>query len=104
MDGNHAEIVDALRRMGCSVQSLAPVGKGCPDLLVGYSGRNVLLEVKAQKGQPTSDQMTWGARWSGQLGIVRTIEEAMRCVEYACRPERRTLIVGEPKIRPLSAW
>ena len=83
VDMNHAEIVDALRRIGCSVQSLASVGDGCPDLLVGYGGRNVLLEVKAPKGRPTSDQMTWGARWPGQLGIVRTVEEAIRCVTYA---------------------
>lgn len=89
VDKNHAEIVTALRAMGCSVQSLASIGAGCPDLLVGHSGRNVLLEVKAPKGQPTSDQITWGARWTGQLGIVRTIEEAIRCVEYACRSDRR---------------
>lgn len=93
VDRNHAEIVDALRQMGCSVQSLAVVGKGCPDILVGYSGRNVLLEVKAPKGTATSDQLTWGATWSGQFGIVRTVEEAMRCVTYACRPEQLTRIV-----------
>ena len=82
MDSNHAEIVDALRRMGCSVQSLAPVGKGCPDLLVGYSGRNILLEVKAPKGKPTNDQMTWGARWNGQMGIVRSVADVIRVLTY----------------------
>lgn len=81
-DANHQEIVDALRRMGCSVQSLAGVGRGCPDLLVGYSGRNLLLEVKAPKGKPTSDQMTWGATWSGQLGIVRSVADAIRVLAY----------------------
>lgn len=81
-DSNQDEIVAALRRMGCSVQSLASVGRGCPDLLVGYSGRNILLEVKAPKGQPTSDQVTWGAQWSGQMGIVRTVEDAIRAVTY----------------------
>ena len=80
VDNNHAEIVAALREIGCSVQSLASVGAGCPDLLVGYRGRNVLLEVKAPKGSATSDQLTWGMGWKGQAGIVRTAEEAQRVV------------------------
>jgi len=84
VDNNHADIVAALRQIGCSVQSLASVGAGCPDLLVGYRGRNVLLEVKAPKGTATSDQLTWGAGWRGQAGIVRTVEEAQRVVAYSC--------------------
>ena len=38
-DANHADIVDALRRVGASVVSLASVGNGVPDLLVGFNGR-----------------------------------------------------------------
>lgn len=82
VDSNHAEIVEALRGMGCSVQSLASVGGGCPDLLVGFRGRNVLLEIKAPKGETTDDQWTWGLKWNGQMGIVRSTEEARRVVLY----------------------
>ena len=46
IDANHGDIVEALRGIGCSVLSLAPLGKGAPDLLVGYWGRNTILEVK----------------------------------------------------------
>ena len=88
IDRNQAEIVSALERMGCSVQSLARQGSGCPDLLIGYRGRNVLLEVKAPKGKPTSDQMTWGATWRGQLAIVRSVDDAIRAVSYDPQSQR----------------
>ena len=80
VDANQAEIVEALRALGVSVQSLASVGDGCPDLLCGYRGRNILLEVKAPKGDTTSDQWTWGARWRGQMAIVRSVEDARRAL------------------------
>ena len=46
VDANQAEIVQALRQIGAVVQSLAAVGNGCPDLLVGYRNRLFLLELK----------------------------------------------------------
>src|SRR5580700_7594734 len=45
IDANHVEIVKALRQAGASVQSLAGVGKGCPDLLVARAGQMWLIEV-----------------------------------------------------------
>jgi hypothetical protein len=36
----------ALRSAGATVQSLAGVGKGVPDLLVGFKGQTLLFEVK----------------------------------------------------------
>lgn len=39
VDDNQGEIVAALQRAGCSVQSLAGVGRGFPDLAVGFQGR-----------------------------------------------------------------
>ena len=65
VDRNHAEIVAALRATGCSVTSLARLGKGVPDLLVGCNGRNVLLEVKADKGLLRVLQAVWMSNWRG---------------------------------------
>ena len=42
IDSNHAEIVAALRGIGAYVMSLASVGGGCPDLLVGFRGHTFL--------------------------------------------------------------
>ena len=39
VDRNQAEIVVALRAGGASVQPLHAVGKGVPDLLVGWRGK-----------------------------------------------------------------
>ena len=46
IDANHEQVVTALRAAGATVQSLAGVGKGVPDLLVGYQGQTLLMEVK----------------------------------------------------------
>ena len=43
IDANHEAVVLALRSAGATVQSLAGVGKGVPDLLVGYQGQTLLL-------------------------------------------------------------
>jgi hypothetical protein len=80
IDDNQPEIVDALLAIGCSVQSLAAVGKGCPDLLVGLAGRNYLLEIKSEAGQFTRDQKAWHATWNGPAHIVRSITEAIKIV------------------------
>ena len=80
VDANQTEIVDALRRVGASVQPLHMVGQGCPDLLVGYFDRNFLLECKVGKGKLTDDQKTWHGDWRGQAFIVRSPEEALAVI------------------------
>jgi Holliday junction resolvase len=87
VDSNHAEIVKALRQYGCSVQSLAAVGQGCPDLAVGRRLCNLLLEVKDGSKPPSSTRLTteeinWHASWRGLVVTVYTVEEAL---EYVSR-------------------
>lgn len=48
VDGNHSEVVDALRRAGIAVRSMAGVGQGFPDLLCAFRDTLVLLEVKGK--------------------------------------------------------
>ncbi len=80
VDANQKDIVAALRLAGCSVTSLATVGKGCPDLLVGYEGQNYLLEVKGPRGVLTPDQEDWHGDWCGSVSIVRDVEQALNAV------------------------
>lgn len=80
IDANHTEIVRTIRAMGCTVQDLAAVGKGCPDILVGVAGRNVLMEIKDGEKPPskrrlTADQQRWHARWRGQVVTVESCEQ-----------------------------
>lgn len=82
-DGNHARIVEALRTAGATVQSLAEVGCGAPDLAVGYRRQTFLLEVKDGTLPParrrlTSDQALWIDRWRGlPVAIVTSVDEAL---------------------------
>ena len=81
VDRNQEEIVAALRGIGCSVLHLHTVGHGCPDILVGKFGRNILIEIKAEDGELTEDERKFFERWYGQVTIVRTVEDALRLLE-----------------------
>lgn len=84
IDANQKEVVDAMRAIGATVHSLAALGDGCPDLLVGYNGRTVLMEVKdGNKPQweikLTPAQEKWHKSWTGStLAIVYGPEGAIK--------------------------
>ena len=75
VDTNQRAIVDAFRRLGWSVTILSQVGKGCPDLVCGRHGVNLLVEVKDGKGVLTEDEEAWWTGWRGQVCVVRSIED-----------------------------
>jgi hypothetical protein len=88
VDGNQGKVVMALRQIGATVQYLHAVGQGCPDLLVGYRGKNILLEVKdgslsRSRQILTNDEKEWHFCWRGQVRVVNTVEDAIRSVEEA---------------------
>ena len=70
----------ALRKAGCSVQSLARVGAGCPDLLVGRAGSNWLMEIKTDGSTQNQAQLDWSRTWNGQCEVVRSLEGALAVV------------------------
>lgn len=83
IDANQTQIVSALRAAGATVQSLSAVGQGCPDLLVGYQGKNILMELKDGKKPPserklTSDQIVWHSEWKGVVFLVTSVNEALQ--------------------------
>lgn len=81
VDRNQAEIVRALRDCGASVQPLNAVKCGCPDILVGFRGRNLLMEIKARGGRMTEDELDWHGAWNGQVVIVWSVDEALAMLE-----------------------
>lgn len=83
VDANQAAIVAALRAAGRTVEILADVGRGVPDLLVGLRGATFLLEVKMLGERLTPDQMEWHRRWRGHVAVVRTPQEAIDATEAA---------------------
>jgi hypothetical protein len=85
VDSNHNEIVRALRDIGASVQRMATLGKGAPDLLVGFRGLNFCLEVKdgakPRSAQAlTPDEERWEESWVGQYKVVRSVDEALAAI------------------------
>ena len=77
IDANQPEIVDALRALGCSVQSLASVGDGCPDLLIGVANVWFLIEVKMPGELLNPRQKRWHAEAMGRTHLARTVDEAL---------------------------
>ena len=84
IDANQTQVVEALRAAGATVQSLAAVGQGVPDLLVGFRGQTILLEVKNGRAPPserrlTEDQLKWHGEWrGGALAVVDGPDAALR--------------------------
>lgn len=87
IDANQEQIVSVLRSAGATVQSLAAIGNGCPDLLVGFNGQTLLMEIKDGNKSPsqrklTEDQVIWHGRWNGgALAVVDGPEAAIRMLK-----------------------
>lgn len=86
IDANQPEVVEALRKAGCSVQHLHAVGGGVPDLLCAIAGdQTFIIEVKDGSKPPsaqalTKDQVVWHARWRGRVHIVNSVDAALSVV------------------------
>lgn len=85
VDANHREIVGVFLAMGASVASLAALGAGVPDLLVGYCGKNYLVEVKDGEKPPSQRKLTpaqqkFHAAWLGSVRIVESVDQAIDLV------------------------
>ena len=84
-DANQKAIVIALRKLGATVEPIQRLGHGIPDLLCGFRGRNVLLEIKDPNQPPsktvlTQDERDWHDMWRGQVAIVYDVNEAIHAV------------------------
>jgi len=90
VDANQAVVVRKLRDCAVKVEILSDVGKGVPDILCGFRGLNILLEVKDGAKFPsdrklTADQVAWHASWPGQVDVVSDFDEAWAVIEREAR-------------------
>jgi len=84
-DTNQSKIVKVLRAVGATVTSTHQLGKGFPDIVVGYKGHNYLLEIKDGDKPPsqrklTADEQEWHDKWRGTVKIVNNETEALRAI------------------------
>jgi hypothetical protein len=108
VDKNQSKMIKVLRDGGCSVFSLAGMGKGCPDLLVGIESKlhgptTYLIEVKdgsrygksrSIESMLTKDQKTFISMWTGSpVVILKDVETAKAWVSR---------LTGEPWVSRLT--
>jgi len=82
VDANQASMVLTLRTCGATVQPLSSLGGGCPDLLVGWRGVNLIFEVKDGKKPRSARALTeperiWLQQWKGSAWVVESEAEAV---------------------------
>jgi len=85
-DANHDEVVQALERAGASVIDMSHVGRGFPDLICGFRGITLLMEIKNPKtayGRRgfNVNQRRWQENWrGGPVALVDSAEAALRAL------------------------
>lgn len=79
-DDNQAEIIRALREIGCRVYCI----KEPVDLLLCYRKRFLAMEVKTPEGRLTAQQAKFIAECDGPVLVARDPEEAVNLVIEEC--------------------
>lgn len=87
-DANQKEIVKGLRALpGVTVFCTHIVSDGFPDIIVGYEGRNYLIEIKDGNKPPsarklTKDEVKFHNEWTGQVDIAENLDQAMDIIGW----------------------
>lgn len=79
VDSNQAEIVAAFRAAGATVKPVHTV-KGFVDVVVGYKGRNLLVEIKDGNKPPSARKLTeseqdFHVHWKGTIEVVQSLDD-----------------------------
>jgi Holliday junction resolvase len=85
VDDNHAEIRAAFRSLGAEVVDCSHVGDGFPDLLVGWRGRVLMVEVKDSRKPPSARKLTpaqtvFHVEWQRvgcKVHVITNVDEAL---------------------------
>ena len=82
VDANQKVIVAAFRKLGATVQHCHQI-PGCLDLIVGYGGIDVRVEIKDGSKPPSAQKLTKKEKetfqhWKGRPPVVITSEEDVR--------------------------
>jgi hypothetical protein len=81
VDADQPKIVEELRSSHFSVQPIHQIGKGTPDILVGFSGMNFLFEIKGKGGKLTPDEEVWHSNWRGDVMVIHNAQEAIEHID-----------------------
>lgn len=83
VDVNQASIVQLLRAAGCQVFPTHMVGRGFPDLTIGYQGKIALVEVKnGPRGRLTPAEIEFHTEWAGlPVYIIANDDDALNMLD-----------------------
>ena len=79
VDANHSDVVEAFREAmpEATVFDASGAGRGFPDLVVGWRGKNFLIELKDPEKVPSARKLTpaqekFKLKWSGQYDVCHS--------------------------------
>jgi hypothetical protein len=80
VDGNQAEIVEALRRIGGYWIPTWRHGDGTPDGIIWFRGRWFPAEIKQQGERLTDHEREMHEACPGRILILRSVDEMLRAL------------------------
>jgi hypothetical protein len=86
-DKNHKEILDQCRQIPqLSAFSTHTMGKGFPDIVIGYKGLNYLFEIKDGEKPQSARRLTQAeseffCHWKGQVNVIHTIQDILEVLQ-----------------------
>ena len=86
IDTNQNQVVKNLRQLGISVAITSMLGKGFPDLVIGYKKRNYLIELKDGKKAKSQKKLTeceeeFFNAWKGQINVCENIDDILKLLK-----------------------
>ncbi len=88
VDANQPGIVAALRKLpGVTAHPTAALGRGFPDVAVGYAGRSYLFELKDPSKPPsarklTPDEEAFHTTWTGHVEVALTWQDIAKAIRH----------------------
>jgi rhamnose utilization protein RhaD (predicted bifunctional aldolase and dehydrogenase) len=83
VDENQKQIIYTFIALGATVLNLSRVGEGCPDLLIGFKNKSVLVEIKKDsKAMFTEPQVKFMQNWrGGPVSRIDSVDAAIRLIK-----------------------
>ena len=85
IDENQPALVELIRAMGVSVAITSAAHDGFTDLVIGFGGVTVLVEVKDGSKEParrklTPQQVTFHGSFKGAITVIENVQQAVELV------------------------
>lgn len=92
-DENQAPIVDLVRTLDARVAITTIVGKGFPDLVVGFRNQTHLVEIKKPGGELRQSQKDFVRKWPAPIWVIDNGQDLVNRLVAADRTERGKLLM-----------